>query len=214
MGGKSQHYFPRPPTREELGLDSEDTEDEGQGSDLNMSVEDPLLSNVQNDATMVEAPQSDLSGLFVSIPHVDATQLSQSAELDESFPEGHMVQSSDIVSFIQTKEKKIHVTQLQWDKTTTMGQIRSLNPTLVAHYARRLRASQPRKLVRILAKATTGMLVRRIGVTVFPLLQTVTTFPLEDSTSLQPCSQCSSPWAVRPMTLESLQNSSTLMLRC
>lgn len=164
MGGKSQHYVPRPPSREDLGLDSESSKEDDPVSEGNAAGDDPLLNDEAIDTQFMDSAQPEFGGMYVNIPHVDAIQLSQSSEMDSSFPEGHMVQGSDIVNFIQHKEKKVHVTQLQWDKTTTMGQIRALNPTLVAHYARRLKSSPPRKLVRILAKATTGMLVRRVGV--------------------------------------------------
>ena len=68
-------------------------------------------------------------------------------------------QTSDIAKYVLYKDKKVLVTELQWDKANTMGQIRTLQQPLVKHYVRSLKKSPPRKLIRILAKATTGLFV-------------------------------------------------------
>ena len=92
---------------------------------------------------------------------MDPSQLQAKADDDSlQFEEGYIFQPTDIPKFVLAKERKVHVSQLQWDKNTQLGQIRSLNSTLVAHYARRLKASPPRKLIRILARVTQGMNLR------------------------------------------------------
>ena len=85
---------------------------------------------------------------------------------------------------MQSNSKKIHVGQLQWDKYTTLGQIRPLSGKLVEHYVNRLKAAPPRRLVRILVKGTRCMsLKRRHGATNnTSLSQMDITFPWVGST--------------------------------
>ena len=122
------------------------------------------------------------------LPTIEVTE--EEAAQDEAqreIPEGHLFSIKDIPRCVQSTSKKIHVGQLQWDKTTVLGQIRPLNGKLVEHYVNRLKAAPPRRLVRILVKASRGMAhQRRNGVTNNTFIsQMDTTFPWVASISLQ-----------------------------
>jgi hypothetical protein len=123
------------------------------GTDLEMMLQDTGLE-LDPDPTQ----QRGLGDWVTQIPSMETQPEEEtSEEAHPEFAEGHLFSSKDIGKCVQATAKKIHVTELQWDKHTVLGQIRPLSSKLVEHYVHRLKSSPPRTLVRILVKATRGV---------------------------------------------------------
>ena len=146
MGGKKDSYRPpKPPVYEEPS-DSESEQSAGSSANddyLNSSLVDDMSYDAQLSIPVDESQQPDLGDLTTQTPTVDPSQLHAQGDDDTiEFEEGHIFMPTDIPKFVLAKERRVHVSQLQWDKQTQLGQIRPLNSSLVAHYARSLNASQ------------------------------------------------------------------------
>jgi hypothetical protein len=157
MPGKSPLYRPSLPEGD-TPLSGEGSEDNSYG-DLELGTELEMMLQDTGLELDPEATQKRGLGDWVTqIPSM--AQQTDEATPEESHPEfaeGHLFSSKDIGKCVQATAKKIHVTELQWDKHTVLGQIRPLSSKLVEHYVHRLKSSPPRTLVRILVKATRGV---------------------------------------------------------
>ena len=129
------------------------TSEEAEASSPGALFYDPALSANPEISQIPDVGDMETQ-IPVELPHVE--HMLVAADAPEDSPEVPY-QISDIPKYIIHKDKKIMVTELQWDKANTMGQIRSLSTSLVKHYVRSLKKAPPRKLIRILAKATSGL---------------------------------------------------------
>ena len=148
---------PQPIPRDEdaESLDSEGsawqlTSEEAEASSPGALFYDPALST-EAEASQVPDVGDLETQVPVDLPNVPLSLVEAEEEPDVSY------EHSDIAKFVVHKDKKIHITELQWDKCNTMGQIRQLSKDLVEHYVRSLKKAPPRKMIRILAKATPGL---------------------------------------------------------
>ena len=158
MGGKRPDYKPSPAedgsegplTSEEEESSEDDKEEVGQRAGDKTNLSDAAL-----DVDSHASQQRGLGEWSTQIPVMDLTV--DDAPDTTLFPEGHIYNERDIIKCVQAAAKKVHVQDLQWDKTMRLGQIRMLNTKIVDHYTQRIKANPPRVPVRILAKATTGV---------------------------------------------------------
>jgi hypothetical protein len=157
MGGKSANYRPPPKDPEPEG-----SEGSGQTSENERDEEEEAQMSLGNDAALeVDTNASQQQGLadwMSQLPNMEAPPAGTVQEPEAPlFPEGHLFQAADISKCILHKEKRIHVSLLKWDKAMLMGQIRPLQTKVVEHYVHRLRATPPRRVVRVLVKAQPGV---------------------------------------------------------
>ena len=166
MPGKSlKGYHPPPP--EEVNSNASDLDDSPLSSDGGQenltagSFDDHLLEE-----PVEESQIPDAGCLYTQIPQFPPSQSNADDEETPNPTEStQSYQSKDIVRWIEKKDKKAHVSQLHWDKQRQLGQIRTLNTVLVDHYLNRICKQPPRRPIRILAKATAGLLTyHRVGV--------------------------------------------------
>ena len=210
MGGKKADYRPVQ-VYEDPEQSEEQSEVEAGGLDLSgleLEVDKPDYSV---DAALAMDPmgseQPDIGTFGTQFPVFEVTPATETEqeEIRKLFPEGHVYRTADIAKCVVQKEKRVHVMELQWDKNQSQGQIRGLNWKLVEHYVARLKSNPPRKMIRILAKATSGMCfcLRRVVATVFSFSQMVISYLWGANTSVLHCYLVSSPLVGRQMTLVS-----------
>ena len=215
MGGKSQQFIQQQGHRDDNLYDEEGSDPSERHSDIQDQFDDPLVNDRPIEGTSQDSPAVEFGGLASYMPFVDTSTIAADSQTEASqFPEGHVVQASDITGFILCKTKQVHVSQLQWDKSTALGQIRSLNSNLVQHYTKRLKATPPRRMIRILAKATNGMIcVFADTALILAFTQTDITYQSVDNTSAQHSSLSSSPWVAMTKTSEFLRSCNLWMLK-
>ena len=169
MPGKSPSYRPNV-SSEDLHWSEEGADEEEYQEGVNAMEAGELTNFLDSDAALdVDAQGSQQLGFgeySSQIPLMSSPEpAAPDASADTLFPEGHIFDAKDIGKCVLAQSKKIHVSELVWDKSTRLGQTRALSTKLVGHYVARLKANPPRLMVRVLVKATSGSFcLRRVGV--------------------------------------------------
>lgn len=164
MGGKSAHYRPVKSKEEDKGSIGSDAERESLPGSSEVDPDEEEHLRLMDNALDVDndgSQQVPFPELLTQRPMWDQAkeEAQASAEAELLFPEGHIIKREDLPRAVLHANKKIHVSELQWDTTCSLGQVRALNNRQVEHYVARLKARPPRRMIRILVRATAGIVL-------------------------------------------------------
>ena len=163
MGGKSLPLQPIPRPEESEGSELSSEEDSSDSEDNEQVTEEAAGAHGHDAALEVESGTSQLQTFAdyeTELPAMEPVNAEEDVDdpVIKSFGENHIYTTKDIPKFVVHQSKKIHVSELQWDKNTSLGQIRALSPRVVDHLVTRLLQSPPRRMIRVLVRETAGIL--------------------------------------------------------